>query len=190
MADAEIDGDSYFLSAYATTTRDRWELFGLLGYTWGSYESQRHIRFGSIDRAAKGEFDGDGFIASLKAAYDYPVEGFDLIPEMGLTYSKIWQDGFTERGANSLDLKVDDADAHSLVTSLGVRLGTEVKSGNTRIRPQLLVRYEYDWNASDDDAHDIVSTFAGVPIIGPIDIIGQNRGEHGVTLAGGVTAQV
>jgi outer membrane autotransporter protein len=190
LADAEIDGDSYFLSAYGTLTQERWEVFGLLGYTFGSYDSERRIRFGSIDRLAKGEFDGDGFIASVKAAYDVPVQGFDLIPEVGLTYSKVWQDGFTETGANSLNLKVDDADAHSLVTSLGVRLGTEVQASATRIRPQLLARYEYDWNAEDDDAHDIISTFADVPVIGPIDVIGQNRGEHGFTLAGSATVQV
>jgi autotransporter-associated beta strand protein len=190
LADAEIDGDSYLLSAYGTFTRERWEFFGLLGYTFGNYESERRIRFGSIDRVAEGDFDGSGLIASAKAAYDVPVQGFDLIPEVGLTYSKVWQDGFTESGANSLDLKVDDADAHSLVTSLGVRLGTELTAGATRIRPQLLARFEYDWNANDDDAHDVVSTFAGVPTIGDIDVIGQNRGEHGFTLAGGATVQV
>jgi outer membrane autotransporter protein len=190
LASAEIDGDSYMLSAYGTMTRNRWEFVGLLGYTFGSYDSERNIRFGSINRTAKGDFDGDGFIASAKAAYDYPVQGFDLIPEVGITYSKIWQDGFTEKGADSLNLRVNDADAHSLVTSLGVRVGTEFQSGNTSIRPQALLRYEYDWNAGDDEAHDIVSSFATVPAAGSIDIIGQNRGEHGLLLAGGVTAEV
>ena len=189
LADAEIDGNSYHLSTYGSLTRDRWEFFGLLGYTWGSYDSERNIRFGSINRTARGNFDGDGFIASAKAAYDYPVTGYDLIPEFGITYSKIWQDGFTEKGADSLNLRVNDADAHSLITSLGVRVGTEFQSGKTSIRPQALLRYEYDWNASDDDAHDIVSSFASVPSLGSIDIIGRNRGEHGLLLAGGVTAQ-
>ncbi|MGD9254520.1 MAG: autotransporter domain-containing protein, partial [Chromatiales bacterium] len=147
LADAEIDGNSYLLSTYGTLTRDRWEFFGLLGYTWGSYDSERNIRFGSINRTARGNFDGDGFIASAKAAYDYPVSGYDLIPEFGITYSKVWQEGFTESGADSLNLRVNDADAHSLITSLGVRVGTEFQSGKTSIRPQALLRYEYDWNA-------------------------------------------
>lgn len=189
LADAEIDGNSYLLSTYGTLTQDRWEFFGLLGYTWGSYDSERNIRFGSINRTARGNFDGDGFIASAKAAYDYPVTGYDLIPEFGITYSKVWQEGFTESGADSLNLRVNDADAHSLITSLGVRVGTEFQSGKTNIRPQALLRYEYDWNASDDDAHDIVSSFASVPSVGSIDIIGRNRGEHGLLLAGSVTAQ-
>jgi autotransporter-associated beta strand protein len=111
LADAEIEGDSYLLSAYGTLTGNRWELFGMLGYTWGNYDSERHIRAGDIARTAKGDFDGDRFIASAIAAYDYPVEGFDLIPEVGITYSQIWQDGFTEKGAGSLDRKVKDADA-------------------------------------------------------------------------------
>jgi len=190
LADAEIDGDSWFVSGYGTVTRDRWEFAGLLGYTWGSYDASRRIRFGSIDRTAKGEFDGDGVIASAKAAYFYAIEGVDVVPEVGITYSKIWQDGFTETGADSLNLKVEDADAHSLVTSLGVRVGTELQHGATRIRPQALVRYEYDWNADDDDTHDVVSSFAAVPVVGSIDVVGQNRGEHGLTLAGGATVQV
>jgi outer membrane autotransporter protein len=190
LADAKVEGDSYFASAYGTLTRDRWEFAGLIGYTFGSYDSTRRIRFGTIDRTATGSFDGRGVIASAKAAYFLDAQGFDVVPEVGLTYSKIWQDGFTESGANSLNLKVEDADAYSVVTSVGARVGTVLDHQGTRIRPQLLVRYEYDWNAGDDNAHRIVSSFAAVPSAGSIDTIGQNRGEHGLTFAGGVTAQV
>jgi autotransporter-associated beta strand protein len=190
LADAEIDGDSYFLSTYGTFTRKNLEIAGLLGYTFGEYDGERRIRFGSIDRTAKGEFDGDGVIASAKAAYFYKVDNYDLVPELGLTYSKIWQDGFTEKGANSLNLKVDDADAYSVVTSAGMRIATVLQKGETRIRPHALLRYEYDWNAGNDEDHDLEATFAEVPIIGSIDVVGQNRGENGVVVSGGATVQI
>jgi hypothetical protein len=71
-----------------------------------------------------------------------------------------------------------------------VRLGTAFRAGDTDIRPQALLRYDYDWNADDNDAHEIDSSFAAVPSVGTIDIVGQNRGEHGLLLAGGITAQI
>ena len=190
LADAEIDGDSYFVSTYGTYTRNRVEIAGLLGYTFGSYDSERRIRFGSIDRTARGDFDGDGVIVSAKAAYFYNRGGYDLVPEVGLTYSKVWQDGFVETGADSLNLKIEDADAYSVVSSVGLRMGTMIESGSTQIRPHALVRYEYDWNAGDDNAHDLDSSFAELPGLGSIPMIGQNRGEHGVTVGGGGTIQV
>lgn len=76
------------------------------------------------------------------------------------------------------------------MTSIGVRLGTEIQTGNTSIRPQALLRYDYDWNAGDDEAHEIDSSFAAVPSVGSIDIVGQNRGENGLLLACGITAQI
>ncbi|QLQ24204.1 MAG: autotransporter domain-containing protein [Dechloromonas sp.] len=190
LASATIDGNSYFLSAYGTVTSNQWEFAGLLGYTFGNYDSQRYINFGSINRQAKGDFDGQGMIASLKAAYFQQFGGFEVIPEIGLTYSKIWQDGFTESGAGSLNLKVDDADAHSLVTSVGVRLGTSLELGTTPLRVQGLLRYDYDWNAGDDNAHRVTASLAEVPALGTMSIIGQNRGANGFTVGGAATALV
>ena len=190
LADAKIQGNNYFLSTYGTYARQDWEFSGLLGFTFGDYDSSRRIRFGSIDRTANGEFDGKGMIASAKAAYFYEVNDVSLVPEFGLTYSKIWQDGFTETGAGSLNLKVEDANAYSLVTSVGLRLSTIVQKGETRYRPHALLRYDYDWNAGNDEDHDLKATFAEVPVIGPIDVVGQNRGKNGVIVGGGLAAQI
>ncbi len=190
LAKAEIDGNSYFLSAYGTLTQDQWEFAGVLGYTFGSYDGKRGINFGSINRQATSKFDGQGMIASLKAAYFQQMGRLEIIPEFGLTYSKIWQDGFTETGAGSLNLKVDDADAYSVVTSLGVRLGTSLEAGSTPIRVQGLLRYDHDWNAGDDNAHKVTASLAEVPALGSMSIIGQNRGANGFTVGGAATALV
>lgn len=190
LANAEVEGNSYFLSAYGTLTQDQWEFAGVLGYTFGSYDAKRGINFGTINRQAKGDFDSQGMIASLKAAYFQRFGGLEVIPEVGLTYSKIWQNGFTETGAGSLNLKVDDADAYSVVTSVGVRLGTSLEAGATPIRVQGLLRYDYDWNAGDDNAHKVTASLAEVPALGTMSIIGQNRGANGFTVGGAATALV
>jgi outer membrane autotransporter protein len=190
LAKAEIEGDSYFLSAYGTLTQEQWEFAGVLGYTFGSYDGKRGINFGSINRQAKSDFDGQGMIASLKAAYFQQMGRMEIIPEFGLTYSKVWQDGFSETGAGSLNLKVDDADAYSVVTSLGVRLGTSLAAGNTPLRVQGLLRYDHDWNAGDDNAHKVTASLAEVPALGSMSIIGQNRGANGFTVGGAATALV
>jgi hypothetical protein len=71
-----------------------------------------------------------------------------------------------------------------------VRLGAAFRAGDADIRPQALLRYDYDWNADDNDAHEIESSFTNVPSAGTIDIVGQNRGELGRLLARGITAQI
>mgnify|MGYP001767862700 CR=1 FL=1 len=114
----------------------------------------------------------------------------EIIPELGLTYSTIWQGGFTETGAGSLNLKVDDADAYSVVTSLGVRLGTSLEVGSTPLRVRGLLRYDHDWNAGDDNAHKVTASLVEVPALGSISIIGQNRGAHGFTVGRAATALV
>jgi uncharacterized protein with beta-barrel porin domain len=152
--------------------------------------SERGINFGSINRQAKGDFDSQGMIASLKAAYFQKIGRLEVIPEFGLTYSKIWQNGFTETGAGSLNLKVEDASAYSVITSLGVRLGTSLEVGTTPLRLQGLMRYDYDWNAGDDNAHTVTASLAEVPALGTMSIIGQNRGANGFTVGGAATALV
>lgn len=190
LAKAEIEGNSYFLSAYGTLTQDQWEFAGVLGYTFGSYDGKRDINFGSINRQANSDFDSQGMIASLKAAYFQQMGRLEVIPEFGLTYSKIWQDGFTETGAGSLNLKVDDAHADSVVTSVGVRLGTSLEAGTTPVRVQGLLRYDYDWNAGDNNAHKVTANLAEVPELGSMSIIGQNRGANGFTVGGAATVLI
>ena len=189
LAKAEIEGDSYFLSAYGTLTQDQWEFAGVLGFTYGSYDSERSSNTGGNARA-KGNFDSQGMIASLKAAYFQQMGSLEVIPEFGLTYSKIWQDGFTETGASPLNLKVEDANAYSVVTSVGVRLGTALDVAATPLRLQGLLRYDYDWNAGDDNAHQVKAGFAEVPSLGTDTYIGQNRGVSGFTVGGAATALV
>lgn len=191
LAQASIDGDSYFLSSYGTLTRDQWEFAGVLGYTFGNYDATRGINFGSINRQAKGSFDSQGVIASLKAAYSLPaMNRIEVVPEFGLTYSKIWQGGFSESGADSLNLKLENSSAYSMVSSVGVRVGTALDVNATPVRLQGLLRYDYDWNAGDDNAHTATASLAQLPTLGSMPIIGQNRGASGLTFGGTATVMV
>lgn len=189
LADAKIDGDTYFISAYGSYTPDRWEFNALLGYNYGTYDGKRNINFDAVNRTAKSDFDGQGWIASTRAAYHFDVETLDIAPEVGLSYSKVYQDSLTEHGAGSLNLAVDSTDSDALVTSLGVRIGADSPFGDAKIRPELLLRYDYDWKADTDSDHRVKASFAEVPI-GSIDLVGQNRGRESVLMGVGTGIQL
>ncbi len=190
FADAQIDGDSYFLGAYANKAQGRWGFSGLLGWGKGEYDSTRHIRFATENRQANGSFDGDSLVLAARATYALTEGNFEVVPEAGITYSKINQDGFTETGADSLNLKVEDADAHSVVTSLGVSVATEYQLGSTKTRPVLSLRYEHDWNAGSDNAHEVDASLAQAPALGSMNMVGRNRGEDGLSLDAGASIEV
>lgn len=180
LGDARIDGDSYFGSLYASGHAGAWEWSGVLAHTDGSFDARRRIVFGDIDRTATASFDGHGWTGAARLSYRIAGHGFEILPEVGLAYSKVTQQDITETGADSLDLHVDDADADAVVGSIGLRFGGHSQWGGVTWHPQGVLRYEYDFSADDDDAHDIQADFAHVPTPGSIDIVGRNRGQGGL----------
>jgi len=190
LGDATIKGDSYFASVYASGTTGPWEISAIAAYTQGDFDAERRIVFGGLDRTARARFDGHGWMASTRLAYRIEGTGFDILPEIGLGYSRISQRDVIESGAGSLDLHVDDVDADALVASIGLRFGGEAQWGATAWQPQGVIRYDHDLSADSDGAHDIRADFLNVPAPGSIDIVGRNRGDHGLYAGFGTAVQL
>ena len=190
LGNASIRGDGYFLSGYGSLTRNNWELVGLAGYSRGTYSASRGIQFGNINRAATGTFGNHGVIAAVKAAYFMPLGDVELVPEGGLTYSRVRQNGFTETGADSLNLQVDNASAYSVVSSLGTRASVKARVMGLPARLQGLVRYDRDWSANRNDAHTVTASLSGLPTLGGVSIVGQNRGPNSLLMGGMATLRL
>ena len=49
---------------------------------------------------------------------------------------------------------------------------------STRLIPRFSVGYEYDFNGDDNEEHQLTASFADVPALGSLDVLGQNRGAN------------
>ena len=99
-------------------------LDALATYGRNDYDSERRIRYndavGAIDRIANGETEGDQFSAGLSGGWDWNRGAFTAGPHVGLYYLDLTVDGFTEDGADGLDLAIGEQEATSFTMNAGL----------------------------------------------------------------------
>jgi outer membrane autotransporter protein len=84
---------------------------GFVGAGAGKVETSRFISAGGLNRTAEGDAMAYDVIAALKLSHEMPAtETVSLIPSMTTTASWQRQNGFTEKGAGALNMKVDSID--------------------------------------------------------------------------------
>ncbi len=192
-ANASISSDTYSGSLWGLYRPSRpWKIKGMVGYTNFQSSANRSINFGSLDRIATASFGGTGFTTALQAEYDWILSAdkadrnaVRLRPNATVAYSRYNQAGFSETGAQSLNLSVDGHSADSLVFGIGFTLETPLQlSSSTRLIPRLSLGYAYDTDAGThpDQEQQLTASFAEVPALGAIDVQGQNRGADDLTV--------
>lgn len=105
---------------------------GILTGGYANYETSREISFGSLDRQAAADLDSGSFSAFLKTGYDFRAGSFTFGPILSGQYTCLGVAPFTETGADSLNLRVNQQNANSLQTNLGARLAWSWKPVDTR----------------------------------------------------------
>jgi autotransporter-associated beta strand protein len=148
-------GYEYSYAKYngGSSTRGNSALFGLYGsYThedgyyadaivsggYTGFQTRRSIEFGSIDRTARANPNSGQFSAALNLGKDFEVGKFTLGPIIGAQYTYAGIGGFTETGADSLDLALGEQNANSLRTNLGARLAYNWEvATNTTLIPEV-----------------------------------------------------
>ncbi|MDB2614322.1 autotransporter domain-containing protein, partial [Chlamydiales bacterium] len=99
------------------------------------YDVVRKVQFSSIDRSAKNNHRGYFATTHLGADMDLSLKWmkFELF---GLCdYSYLYQGGYSEKGADSLNLSVDTNKSHFLRSEAGVRVAKDVRYKYFSIRP-------------------------------------------------------
>ncbi|MCP9777765.1 MULTISPECIES: autotransporter domain-containing protein [unclassified Cyanobium] len=186
-ANSTIDSSTYSGGVWAIyRPRDAWKITGLLGYMNLQYDSSRQIDFGGLNRNARATWSGNGFTSALEVQYDWILSAnkadrnaVRLKPNTYLSYSLHNQGDITESGADSLNLAIDGHTADSLVYGIGFTLETPLQlARSTRLIPRLSVGYEHDFNGDSSEEHQLSASFADVPALGSLDVLGQNRGAN------------
>ncbi len=191
-ANATINADTYGGSLWGIYRPSKpWKITGLVGFSSFQNSSNRTINIGSISRGATANWSGTGFTSALVGEYDWILSAdkgdrnaVRLKPTTYVAYSRYNQGGLTETGAQSLNLGVNAHSADSLVYGIGFSLETPLQlSRQTRLIPRLSVAYEHDFYAGNNEPHQVTASFAEVPALGPIDVLGQNLGANDLNVA-------
>jgi len=126
-----------------------------------------------------GDYDGTEYGAGMRASYTFDAgEGVAAAPEIGLTYTRLSTDAYSERGVGARSYR--DADFDSLLGYAGVRVSTDYHSGSTRITPQLRIGLEHEF---EGDFEQVASFTAGGV---PFTITNDDRENTRFRLGGGI----
>jgi len=179
-ANSTIKSNTYsggFWAVYRPS--EQWRISGLLGYMNLQYASSRALGFGGLNRMAQANWAGQGLTSAIEAEYQWIFgpnkadrNAIRLKPKTYFSYSLHSQGSFSESGADSL------------IYGIGLTLEAPVQvTTATRLIPRFSVAYEYDFNGNATEEHSLQSSFAQLPALGSIQVVGQNRGANDLNVA-------
>ncbi len=144
------DIDTFQGALYAGYVDPRFHL-GVSGrYAYNDMDGTREIGFG-LNRKASADVDGDDYGARFESGLNLlDVAGFVFQPMASVDYNRLEQDSFTEGGAGSLNLAVEDNDLDSLVLGVGMRIhGVWKIDEDISIVPELRGRWLHEFLDTD-----------------------------------------
>jgi outer membrane lipase/esterase len=112
------------------------------------FNLERDLNFGILNRTAKSSTTGNMFNAYGETGYDLKLKCLVATPMLSLAYSRLWVDGFTESGANSLNLNVSQQNASSRQTGVGAKFAVPLKRNSVTVVPQVYATYQHEYSNS------------------------------------------
>ncbi|MEN6335584.1 MAG: autotransporter domain-containing protein, partial [Phycisphaerales bacterium] len=182
--DDEGQVDTYYAAVYGGRHVGRSTLDGAIYYGYNEYEMTRKVDFGAIDREAEGDYKGSDWAGYLEGSYELAAKSCEIRPTASLFALHNHQEDFTEEGADSINLDVDDQSAWSVKSGLGVSVAREFGDRAAfRYRPEASVRWIHEFG---DDRYDVTARFAGMPA-GSFRVRSDEIGRDSALLGFGVT---
>ncbi|MEA3126746.1 MAG: hypothetical protein QOD67_3765 [Caballeronia sp.] len=119
--------DSYQASLYGSYVPGAYWLQATIGYARNDDDMKRSLFFTDTPRTAIGNVDGNQYFASLRNGVDLPIAKFGVFtPFVALEMQSVESQGFTETGADSVNLAVSGNTANSMRSLLGAQWRKDV----------------------------------------------------------------
>jgi len=147
---ASMDLESIRVGGYAALDFDAFYVNGAAGVGTTDYQMRRPIQWPTLNRTALSETEGSEYFAMLGTGYDFHVGNFIFGPALSAQYTHLNVDGFTERGADSLNLRVNHFEGESLRSHLGGRIAfTHRVNPEFTVIPELRAFWQHEYLDSD-----------------------------------------
>lgn len=126
---------SYYGNVYMGYFQKYFFINALVLGAYNDYEAHRKIQFSSINRKTKATPQGAEVAAHGDTGFLFKFKNFELSPFGMIDYVHLHQNSFTERGAESLDLKVREKNANMLRAEAGLFGAYCVARETWKVRP-------------------------------------------------------
>lgn len=184
-----LDSDGWNFGLYGNyNVTDNFYVDAIFNYGWLSYDSTRKIIYTletDINREAKADYDGDQYSFSLGAGYDFHRQAWTFGLFGRLNYIRANIDSYTEKGAEGLNLKVDDQTVESFTTALGGMVSYSISTNFGVLIPQLSFDWEHEY---EDDGRLISSVFVNDPNRNAFEIPTDDPDRNYFHLSPGISA--
>jgi outer membrane autotransporter protein len=155
--------NAFQVAGYGGYVKGPWHLDGILSYGYLHTDTKRFIDVGSIHQEADAKYNGGVLSLSAEGGYAFVLDWLTVEPTIGLNYSHLWQDSFSETGTasdgNNYGLNVNSVDMDSFRSTLGVRLAAQFgKKGGVQFIPALRAVWEHEFA---DRYADVNASFIG-----------------------------
>ncbi|MCX7010141.1 MAG: autotransporter outer membrane beta-barrel domain-containing protein [Kiritimatiellaeota bacterium] len=177
--------DSLNYSAYAVWKPAFGYLEVIVNRTEQNFDDLRQISFGELNRLAGSQHDGHGNSAYVGTGYDVTMAGLRLRPTAAMEYGRFTQKGFTEDGAGSLNLAVDENTADALQSHVGVRMDYETHLLGMTITPRATVAWGHQFST---DPRELQARFQSGG--DAFTVHGVDGAANGLETSGGVAANI
>jgi len=111
------------LNAYAHHKSGDFYVQGIAGGAYNTYDQERGVTFGGLDRRVAGKWSGYQYNGSIEAGYLIRRGLYELGPYARISFLKMHENGYTETdGGLGVNLEIDDRSGKSLRGAAGFAL--------------------------------------------------------------------
>jgi outer membrane autotransporter protein len=175
--------DTVQAGLYGSFTQGPVYVDALAAYAYNANQLWRPLNIPGLQpRTAYGQTAGNQFLGQLEAGWRFDLGGaaaYYVTPFGLLQGSTATQNGFTETGAQSLDLSVAQQTTSSLRTIFGAQVGAAMDVGlRDKITGQLRLGWSHEYA---DTARPVTASFIGAPGV-PFTVFGAAPTRDGAVL--------
>lgn len=145
---SELRGNGHLFGLYGGFVAGRTRFTTLLGYGTTTHRSQRGVRFGDVQRRAEAEFGATDWVMSVEARFGVlSTGGLNIEPVASVGYYSTRYRSFTETGAGTTGLMVDEREANWWRGRLGLEVtGNPWTFGSGTVRPRASLAWVNDFS--------------------------------------------
>ncbi|WP_205599754.1 autotransporter domain-containing protein [Arhodomonas sp. KWT] len=145
--DAGFDTDSVHVAGYGRWSRGMAYVDGVAGVARHRTDATRQVNLAGAGGSATADYDAIQWSASVEAGHRFVQPGGTAAtPYVGLGYDRTDRDAFTESGAGTANLRVEEEAFTSVRSRLGIRInGSFDTDGGTSVTPAFGLGWSHEF---------------------------------------------
>jgi outer membrane lipase/esterase len=165
IVDGSVDADGFTLSAFGNYAIGNLYIDGIASYGMLDFDTVRKIKYPSnnplippVNEQADGSTDSSQYNLAAGIGYNGSYQALSFEPYARVSYLNATIDGYTETNANVFNLKYQDQEIDSLISTLGLSTSYAISYQYGVLVPQLRAEWNHEFQ---NDSRNINSSYAG-----------------------------